>query len=107
MTDPKLQEVLQRTDVGSQRIAKVYAQSLLDVAAKAGQVEEVLSDYRGLVYEVAKKDPRLGAFFTGEALGRYARRETLERTLKDRIHPLLYNFLQVLNDHERLHLFRP
>lgn len=107
MADPKLQEVLQSVDVGAQRIARVYAQSLLDAATRAGQVNEVLSDYRALSDEVGKKNPRLGEFFTSAALGRYARRDTLEKVFKDRIHPILYNFLQVLNDHERLHLFRP
>jgi len=107
MKDPNLREVLRHTDVSAQLIAKVYAHALLDAAQKAGQITEVLDDYRDLAETLLNADERLGAFFSSAAIGRIARRAGLEKALKERVHPLLYNLLQVLNDHERLDLFRP
>lgn len=104
--DPKLLELLKQTDVGAQRIAKVYAQALLESAEKAGQVQEVLEQFRSLVTDVLQADPRLAALFTSGAIGRDARRHALEKAFKDRANPVLYHFLQVVNDHERLDLVR-
>lgn len=107
MSEPSVKEFHQRVDVGGQRIAKVYARALLDAADRTGQKQDVLADCDALRQDVFLKHPHLAALFTSASVGRNARREILKQALEGRVSPLLYNFIQVLNDHERLELFRP
>ena len=67
----------------------------------------MLDQFQSLVKDVLQRDAPLVALFSSGAIGRNARRDLLEKALKDRIHPLLHNFLHVLNDHERIDLLRP
>lgn len=96
----------QRTDVGAQRIARVYARAFLDAAERSGESAAVLAELDALLAEVFQSHPDLEALITGGAIGRIARRQVIERSFSGRMHPTLYNFLQVLNDHERLNLLR-
>jgi F-type H+-transporting ATPase subunit delta len=107
MTEPSSKPSQQRVDVSAQRIAKVYALALLDAAQKAGQVREVLEEFGSLVTDVFNADPRLEVLLSSAAVGRTVRQQSLEKALKGRAHPILYNFLQVVNHHERLELLRP
>lgn len=100
-------ETQQTGDVRAQRVAKVYAESLYEAAAKAGQLDAVLEDLEALVKNVLRADPRFDVLFSSPAIGRHARAEVLEKAFKDRVSPTLYSFLQVLNAHERLELLRP
>src|SRR6266849_3709536 len=68
-------------DVGAMRVARVYAQALLDAATQQHKADEVLEEYRDLVESALRPNPQLAEFFA--------------------------NFLQVLNDHERLELLGP
>lgn len=104
--DPNLKEYHQRADVSAQRIARVYAQSLLDAADRSGQTPEILEQYDSLVQDVFSADPRLEALLISAAVGRNVRHHSLEKALKELAHPILYNFLQILNEHERLDLLR-
>ena len=45
------------TDVGVQRLARVYAQALLDSAEKAGCRAEVLGELQSLAHDVLPKVP--------------------------------------------------
>jgi F-type H+-transporting ATPase subunit delta len=93
-------------DVGSQRVARVYAQALLDAAGAAGQVEDVLQDLDGLFADVIRADPEFEAFLASGAIGRRAKAEVIERAFAGRANPLFVNFLLVLNEHDRLDLLR-
>src|SRR4051794_25424026 len=94
-------------DVSVQRLAKVYAQALLDAAEKDGQVAEVLEEIDSLIDEVFHLDPRLEMLFSGAVMGRYARDEALKKVFTDRACPVFMSFLLVLNHQERLELIRP
>jgi F-type H+-transporting ATPase subunit delta len=90
-------------DVGEQRAARVYAESLLNAAGdKAG---EVVDDLEALL-SVSQADPRLFAFFSSAALSRELKAKSLRKALTGRASPILLNFVLVLNDHDRLELFR-
>lgn len=93
-------------DSSAQRIARVYAESLYAEALAQNVVEEVQQDYHFLLNEVAGRDEAIRNFFLGGLVGRDRRREALQHVLTGKMHPLLLNFLLVLNDHERLELLR-
>jgi F-type H+-transporting ATPase subunit delta len=106
MNPHDIPEMKETGDVRAERIARVYAESLYAAAEKAGELDVVLEEYESVVRDVVHVDPRLATLFTTGALGRYARAEALAKAFKDRASPTFYAFLQVLNSHERLELFR-
>lgn len=93
-------------DMSAQRIARVYAEALLNVAEKQEQVEAVLEELESLVKDVLSASPAFEMLLSSASLGRKARAEVLEQVFATRASEIVYNFLQVLNDHERLDLLR-
>src|SRR5688500_11330444 len=106
MAETAVKEFHHRADVSAQRIARVYARALLAASTKAGARNDVLAELDGFFDEVIEPHPELRELFIGSAVGRNARRDIIEKAFTGHIHPVLYNFVQVLNDHERLDLFR-
>lgn len=96
-----------RVDVKTQSVARVYAQALLAVARQHNAVEDIAQQLESLLKDVAGTDAVLATFFLGGVTGREHHRHALTHALKDRVHPILLNFLLVLNDHERLEMLRP
>jgi len=95
------------TDVSAQRIARVYAEALLNAAEKRGQVEGVLDDLEALVRDVFQREPQLEAILASGAIGRGHKRRLIERAFAGRADDVFITFLLVLNEHERLDLVRP
>jgi F-type H+-transporting ATPase subunit delta len=93
-------------DVGARRIARVYAEALLNVAQEQGQMDAVLDELDSLVRDVFAQDDRLEILFSSAAMGRNARAAAIEKLFKSRASATFYRFLLVLNDHERLDLLR-
>jgi F-type H+-transporting ATPase subunit delta len=93
-------------DVGAERLARVYAESLLAAARPAGEEETIIGELDSLIDDVVSKDPRLGVLVTGAAVGRNARRAVIEKVFRNRASDLFVRFLLVLNEHERLDLVR-
>jgi F-type H+-transporting ATPase subunit delta len=101
-----LEKPLQETqpDVSEQRLARVYAEALLKLAERADCVPEVLDELRQLIDGVVGRDPALEAFFIGGTIGRRRRADVLRQAFENRCHPLVLQFLLVLNEHDRLML---
>jgi F-type H+-transporting ATPase subunit delta len=95
------------TNVRQARIARVYVESLLPVAAREGKAEDLGDELDALVREVLDRHPKVAAFLTTPALTRRAREPVLEAALHDHASPLLRKFLGVLNQNNRLDLLRP
>jgi F-type H+-transporting ATPase subunit delta len=93
-------------DVSAQRIARVYAESLLNAAGRQDQRDEVLEELGTLVQDVFRADPLLETFLASGVVSRYRKAAVLRSAFGPRASPLLMNFLLVLNDHERLGLLR-
>jgi F-type H+-transporting ATPase subunit delta len=91
-------------DVGSQRVARVYAEALLNSAAKRGQEEEILGELQSLVADVFPREPKLEEFLSSPAVAREVKAELLQSTFAPRASEAFANFLQVLNQHDRLDL---
>jgi F-type H+-transporting ATPase subunit delta len=94
-------------DVTAQRVARVYAEALLKSAQKQNAADEVLEDLQGLVQDVFQKQPLFEVFLGSYAIGRKHKTAVLQSAFKDRINPIFFNFLMVLNAHDRLELLRP
>lgn len=88
------------------RIARVYAESLFHVASQDGKAEEVGDEMDALIRDVLLPHPQVGAFFRSPVLSRRKRGPLLHQALQGNTSPLLEKFLGVLNQNNRLDLFR-
>ena len=99
-------ETVLTTNVRQARIARVYAEALMDVAARDGQAVEVGDELDALVSEVLAKHPRVAVFFESPAVSRRARGPVLAAALGENASPLIRKFVGVLNHNNRLDLIR-
>lgn len=95
------------TDVGAERIARVYAEALLNAAQKQGKADEVLEELTALIRDVFAGKPQLEAFLASSAMGRDRKRSAIQAAFAGRADEVLVNFLLVLNAHDRMQLIRP
>jgi F-type H+-transporting ATPase subunit delta len=100
-------ETALNADTGAQRVAKVYAEALLNAAEKRGQTDEVLEELESLVQDLFRADPEFETFLSSGAVGRDRKAAVLRTVFETRAGELVFNFLMVLNAHERLDLLRP
>jgi F-type H+-transporting ATPase subunit delta len=103
MTEPQEQVV----DVVAQRLAGIYAEALLNAAEAEKVVPQILAEIDSLIDDVFPGNRELGALLTSGAIGRKVRTAAIEKAFKGRSSKMFYQFLQVLNRHERLDLIRP
>jgi F-type H+-transporting ATPase subunit delta len=96
-----------RADASARRVARVYAEALLDEAMAQGAADEVRAELEQLLQRVAGADPLLASFFLGGVVGRASRASAIKAAFEGRASPILVNFLLVLNDHDRIELLRP
>jgi F-type H+-transporting ATPase subunit delta len=108
MTSANGETIHQATaDVSTQRVAKVYAEALLRAAEGGGQAESVREELDSLIDDVFRADPQGEAFLASLAVGRDRKKEVLRSIFEPRASKVFFNFLMVLNNHERLELLRP
>jgi len=93
-------------DVGAQRIARVYAQALLN-AAGGSEEDAIIDELQGLIHEVFRQQPDFEEYLSSLAIGRDRKAAFLRQVFAERASPALLNFLEVLNKHDRLDLLRP
>jgi len=94
-------------DVGTQRVAKVYAEAILRAADLRDQGDETLEALESLVNDVLSADPHLDAFWSSGAVGKQAKGDVIRSVFTGRASDLFVKALLVLNDHDRLGLLRP
>jgi F-type H+-transporting ATPase subunit delta len=100
------QQVHPTADVGAQRVARVYAEALLNAAEKQHQADAVLEEFASLVQDVFRAGPQFEAFLTSGIIDRDRKAEVIRSVFAGRASELFVNFLLVLNAHERLSLLR-
>ncbi|MCS6849560.1 MAG: ATP synthase F1 subunit delta [Gemmataceae bacterium] len=88
-------------DARTRQIARVYAEALLRAADEASQADEVVADFEALLQAVEGSSPELRRLFANGVMSRRVRGEVIRRVFEGRAHPLLVNFLLVVNDHDR------
>jgi F-type H+-transporting ATPase subunit delta len=99
-------QLQQTTDVGAQRVARVYAEALLNAAQKRGEVDAILEQFESLVRDALQTDSLVGAFFSSPAVPAGVKAEVIKKVCAGRASELFTNFLLVVNDHGRLELLR-
>jgi F-type H+-transporting ATPase subunit delta len=91
---------------GARRLASVYAEALLNAADKRGLVDAVGEELGSIVGEVFASDPRIELMFASPVIKRSLKEPLLARFFQGKISDLLFDFILVLNRHERLSLLR-
>ena len=94
--------LFKKVDVSAERVARVYAESLFKAAGS--EVETVGEELHDLVYVAFKKLPDLYAFFSSGTIATSTKKELIEKYFYGQASDSLVNFLQVLNNHNRLAL---
>jgi F-type H+-transporting ATPase subunit delta len=101
------QEPLQPTaDVGAQRVARVYAEALLNSAEQRNEAQPILEQFDSLIRDVFAANRLVEEFLASPAVPTKAKAASIESTFGPRSSELFTNFLLVLNDHGRLDLLR-
>jgi len=94
------------TDVSAMRVARVYAEALLNAADKVGLTQEVGDELVSIVRDVFGAKPEFELLLSSGAISRTAKEEVLLKVFQGRTSEILLNFLRVLNRHDRLDLIR-
>jgi F-type H+-transporting ATPase subunit delta len=93
-------------DNAGQRVARVYSEALLQAASRRGQGRELVEELQALVDNVFGREPWLEVFLASPAVGRGRKAALLRQTFEGRASDLMIDFLNVLNNHDRLELLR-
>jgi F-type H+-transporting ATPase subunit delta len=103
LTAGEAEEELARgtADVETLEVARVYSEALLNAADEAGQTDEVLGELEALIQTAEAPRSDVRNFFASGVIGRGTRAKVIRQTFEGRAHPLLVNFLLVINDHDR------
>jgi len=88
------------------RVARVYAEALLDVASEKDVADEIGTELQSIVKEVYVQDPEIERALSSPVIKRIVKAPVLEHAFKGRVSELVYNFLSVLNNKDRLTLVR-
>lgn len=85
-------------------VARVYAQSLLELAEAAGGEEKIAETGEQLqsLLEIVQAEPAFAEFLRSPIVKRSSRGESLKRVLDGQVSDLLLRFILVLNDKGRL-----
>jgi len=97
-------------DIDVLRVARVYAEALINAAEAENKVDLIWQQLLSMVGKPVRRsespaDP--AALITSTAIPRPRRVEILERVLKPRLDELLFKFIMVLHHHQRLAILRP
>lgn len=88
-------------------LARTYAEALLNVAEKEGQVDEVLDELDAIVADVLAPNPRFATLLGSPLLAETEKERIVVETFEGRALPAVVRFLRVLNRHGRLGLIEP
>jgi F-type H+-transporting ATPase subunit delta len=97
-------------DIDVLRVARVYAEALLNSAEKDGKAQDVWDQLLALVGNPLRHSDNPADpvnLITSSAIPRGRRDEILKKALGGRVETLLLNTILVLNDHQRLGILRP
>jgi F-type H+-transporting ATPase subunit delta len=93
-------------DDATRHVARIYAEALLGAADKRQQTQEVLEQLEELVRDVLARDSAFAVYLASAVVGGDQKREALRRAFEGKVNEVLYQFLLVLNDHDRLGILR-
>jgi F-type H+-transporting ATPase subunit delta len=88
------------------RIARVYAEALLDVASERNVADEIGQELQAIVRDVYGASPEIESALSSPVVKRTVKAPVIEHAFKDRVNDLVFGFLNVLNAKDRLTLVR-
>jgi F-type H+-transporting ATPase subunit delta len=89
-------------DIATDRVAKIYAQAVVDAADAAGCRREVLAELGTLARDVLPKVPHAAEVFSSPKVPAEEKDRIIDRLAKGRMTPTTANALHVLARHGRL-----
>jgi F-type H+-transporting ATPase subunit delta len=92
------------TDVGIERLSKVYAQAIIEAADRKQCRREVIAELSGLVYDVLPKVPKATLVFDSPKVTPEEKSAIINRICAGRVLPTTLHALHVLSRHGRLGL---
>jgi F-type H+-transporting ATPase subunit delta len=92
----------QSLNIGADRVAKVYAQAIVEAADREHCRREVLDELGGIVDGVLQKVPQARVFFASPKVTPEEKGAIIDRMAKGRVLPTTLHALQVVARHERL-----
>jgi F-type H+-transporting ATPase subunit delta len=87
----------------SRRLGYIYAEALLNAADKTGKANELEAELESL-YEALEQNSSVRALLSTKGIQRSEREPIIKKAFENKIDPLLYDFLGVLNKKDRLDL---
>lgn len=93
--------VLSTTELKTDSIGRVYAQSLLDLAQEQDQVDALAEQMQQLL-PVLDEDGELDRMMDNPSIGQAERKQIVKRVFEGKVSDLLYRFIQVIADKDRL-----
>ncbi len=91
-----------RVDIGADRVAKVYAQAIVEAADKQGCRREVIEELGAIVRDVLPKVPQAAVVFASPKVAVERKEALVDRMAGGRLRPTTIHALKVLARHERL-----
>lgn len=91
-------------DNTSRRLIDTYTEALWSAANSHGRSSAIREEAEGLAVAV-RTGELIKLFFEGNGTSRDQRSELLKKVFEGKVDELLSNFVQVLNNHDRLYLF--
>jgi F-type H+-transporting ATPase subunit delta len=94
-------------DIAADRVAKIYAQAIVDAADAAGHRREVLAELAALARDVLPKVPEAAVVFSSPKVPVEEKDRIIDRLAAGRMKATTTNALHVLARHDRLGLLGP
>jgi F-type H+-transporting ATPase subunit delta len=93
-------------DVDVEKLARVYAQAVLDAAGDAGDQAAVMEELQALVSEVLDRFPDFEQILASELISQDEKLEMIDRVFGGSLSATALSFLKVMGDHGRLGFLR-
>lgn len=93
-------------DVDVEKLARVYAQAVLDAAGDSNAQAAVMEELKALVSEVLDRFPKFEQLFASELISQDEKLEMIDRVFGGKLSDTALSFLKVMGDHSRLGLLR-
>jgi F0F1-type ATP synthase delta subunit len=96
-------------DVDVLRVARVYAEAMLNAAKKTDKVDDYQEGFDTLVGNPLQEPTQsdIGPLLTSTVISREKKEELIKKVFDPRADQTFVNFLLVLNKHNRLDILRP
>ncbi|MBQ80359.1 MAG: ATP synthase F1 subunit delta [Planctomycetaceae bacterium] len=91
-------------DIGAARLAKVYAQAIVEAADRHQCQAEVFEELTQIVEDVLPRVDNIASVFESPRISTSDKSALVRTTFSDKVSPITLNALLVLADHERLGL---